>query len=243
MITFKQYVAEMATPRESDKAKVYYHGTNNEKAARGIWEQGLDPVHTEIKYSGKRTKSNFKPQQDRVYITTDLPYAMIYGIGGDMAGSDCTRDIKVYGQYGFVFEFTGTAFNDIVPDEDSIGEFLYYLLNQNSKWHQADEKYAIRNEKLKPIGKELVNMAKAWLSVRDLEKIKDGDIEYWAKGGKKLISKMDDEFLLKIVDCGAHLGHAGKLHPSKCYRFDRADVIHMKHDGSNFFEYAKAWKP
>jgi hypothetical protein len=241
MITFKQFITEMAIPRESDKAKVYYHGTSTEKAAKGIFEKGLDPYHTEIKWENKN--GNMKPQDNRVYITPDLHYAMIYGIGGDMAGHDCTRDITRYGQYGFVFEFSGDILKDIKPDEDQVGEFVYYLLNKNDEYYKTIPKYIELNKKLMPISSSLLALADKWLTPRQMKLIKDGEYEYYAKGGKKLISKMSDEMLLKLIDCGTHVAHLGNLYPSKCYRFDRADVIHMKPDGSNFFEYAKPWKP
>ena len=242
MITFKQYIAEMAIPRESDKAKVYYHGTNNEKAARGIWEQGLDPVHTEIKYSGDRKKSNFKPQENRVYITQDLPYAMIYGIGGNMVGHDCTRDIKSMGQYGFVFEFSGSDIHDIIPDEDSIGEFIYMWLD-SSGYYKKNKPDFFKKEFEIRVMDSISRLASKHLTDSQFRKVKEGEVEYWAKAGKKLIPFLTDEMRLKLIDLGAHVAHYGNIKPIKCYRFDRADVINMKRDGSNFFEYAKAWKP
>jgi len=230
----------MAAPRDADRSKTYYHGTTTEKAAASILKNGLDPLHTEIKYDGSgRSKSNFKPQEHRVYLTPSIPYAMVYGIGGDMAGHDCTRDIKTYGQYGFIFEFDGTSFDDISPDEDSIGEFLcrwwggsYYRENY-SEWFKKEAE-------LKVMG-QLDAVAMKHLTDAQIKRVKSGDYEYWAKSGKKLLPLLSDEIKLKLIDLGAHVAHNGKIHPKKCWRFDRDDVINMKKDGSNFFDYAKVW--
>jgi hypothetical protein len=77
------------------------------------------------------------------------------------------------------------------------------------------------------------------LTAPQIKRISDGEIEYWAKGGKRLLQYLSVEQRLGLIDLGAHIAHSGNLKPSKCWRFDRADVIKMKKDGSNFFEYAE----
>jgi hypothetical protein len=233
---------EMAAARVSDKNKAYYHGTSKEASALGIFKYGLDPEYTEIKYAGDKKKSNFKPQENRVYITPDLSYAMIYGIGGDYAGTDCTRDIKSMGQYGFVFEISGSDIHDIVPDEDSIGEFISMWLDDSGYYKKIDPDFFKKESELRVMN-SVIGLAAKHLTDSQYRKVKDGEAEYWAKAGKKLIPYMSDEMKLKIIDLGAHVAHHGNIKPIKCYRFDRADVVNMKKDGSNFFDYAKEWKP
>jgi hypothetical protein len=226
---------EMATPRPQHLAAVYYHGTPTETAARGILANGIDPAHTELKYAGNE-KSIAKPQPNRIYITRDLSYAMVYAIGGNLAGSDVSRDIPKYGQYCFLFEIPGQHLLDIVPDEDSIGEMLcqwwnpdYYRRHHPRLW-ERDAEVKIMHE--------LSALARRKLTDAQQRRVQDGEYEYWIKAGKRLLPLLTDDQLLRIIDVGAHVAHQGVLHPSKCWRLDRDDVKHLKGDGSNFFDYA-----
>lgn len=222
---------EMAAPRDSDKGRVYYHGTDTEASARGILEKGLDPDLTVVKYGTKR--SQLRPEANSIYITTDLSYAMIYGLGANMFGSNAERFIPTLGEYGFVFEIEGGQLADIGPDEDSVGELIYKFANKRV---EADDPHYRTLARLN-------TLALNKLTDNQYRKVKEGDYPYFASSGKKLNAIMPDDLKLALIDAGSHLSHKGRLMTSKCWRFSRKDVPDIKRDGSNFFDYAKEWKP
>ena len=228
---------EMAIPRESDRAKIYYHGTDTEEKAKSIMAHGLDPAKTLIKYE-KNPKSNFAPQEGSVYITPHLDYAMIYAIGGNMAGHDCTRDIPRYGQFAFVFEISGRDLVDITPDEDSIGEFLCRYWSTSDYYKNKYPEFFEKDAKLN-VMRRVANLALQKLTEPQRRRIKDGESEYWAKGGKRSLPYLSDDLKFGLIELGAHIAHKGPIKVTKCFKFDRADVIKMKKDGSNFFDYTK----
>lgn len=124
-------VLSMATPRLIDANKKYYHGTPKESSVKAIFNEGLDPDVTEIKYGTR--KSPMRPMQNHVYLAQNLGYAIAYAISEDYAGRECPQYVlDQYGDFGFVFEFEGTALKDVSPDEDSVGEFIYRWLNKDS---------------------------------------------------------------------------------------------------------------
>ncbi len=217
------HLIEMALPRNSDINKIYYHGTLSSESATNIYKNGLDPEFTVVKYGTK--KSALRPQDDNVYITSDLSYAIIYGIGGDLAGSNhiIKSDIEKYGEFGFVFEIDGKELADIGPDEDDIGKLIYY---------------AFEDKSTNPILKMLMFKAETELTVGQLKKLKDADFNTFAIAGKKISKVLSNEQKLAVIDLGTHIAHKGKVKTSKCWRFSRYDVKHFKKDGSNFFDYA-----
>lgn len=90
---------------------------------------------------------------------------------------------------------------------------------------------------------ELLDVSSKHLTENQLDKIKGGAVSFWAKCGKKLMPLLSDSLKLNLLDYGAHCAHNGKIKPSKCFKFNRADTIHIKRDGSNFLEYATPYKP
>lgn len=225
MKTFYEFLNEMAAPRAGDMSKKYYHGTDTEQKALAIIRNGLDPAATELKYGSK--KPTLRPQANHVYITPDIRYAMIYAIGGDVAGSDYSlRDIPSRGEFCFVFEIDNKSLVDIGPDEDSIGELICH-------WYRGDRK----------IGYNIVAKAEKYATQKQLRDLKDGFYEAWAAVGKKVTKYLSDEEKLSLIDAGAHIAHNGRLKVKKVYRLSRNDVPKLKRDGSNFFKYAKVWKP
>ena len=217
-----------AAPRAADRNKIYYHGTSTEKAAKQILKEGLDPAATVVKYGTR--KSALRPEDASVYITPDLSYAMIYGIGGQLFGTsyNFTRDIESMGEYGFVFEIPGSELVEIGPDEDSVGEMIYKFAH--GKIPESDVNYSSM--------RTFVGWAKTKLTDGQWAKCIEGDYAGWASSGKKLNKLMTDSQKMLLIDSGAHISHKGLLMPSKCWRFSRKDAKEIKADGSNFFEYA-----
>lgn len=214
---FQKYIYEMAMPRELDLKKTYYHGTSTQRAAKGIMSKGISP--NEI-LTQDQAKGFLKPVQGKVYITTNIRYALIYALGGDVIGSDYKMSSWEDEPNGYVFIIDGRSLKDIQPDEDSIGEMIY---KKEPEW--------------------LYNYAKYELTDNQFKKVMDGEYIWWAKAGKKLVKKMSDEMKLKLIDDGAHIAHTGTLKPKEVFMFNKIqDNIKFKKDASNFFKVAKRKK-
>lgn len=227
MITFKQFIAEMAAPRDSDRAKVYYHGTSSEKAGESILKNGIEPGNIVMPEKHKLTKTNQKkpnltPVAGKVYITPDLRYAQIYAIGGDYAGHDMGEKGT-----GYLFVIDGSELLDIDPDEDSIGEMIAH---------------AYRGDKYKTELQWLVRLAMSKLTTGQWRKLVDGEYTMWAHTGKKLLPLMSDTQKLQLIELGAHVAHTGKLIPKAAYKIDLNRIKDLKRDASNFFEIAEKVK-
>ena len=125
-------VKTAATLPDSLRSQTYYHGTDSEKAAQEILRDGIQP--RAITMPGKaKSRAQLAPVPDRVYLTEDLRYAAVYALGGDMFGvgdeAAADRFLKGKDPYGYVFEIEGADLTgDVVPDEDSIGEWLSFFV-------------------------------------------------------------------------------------------------------------------
>lgn len=214
----KQYLHEMAMPRDLDLKKTYYHGTDTDKAAQGILKKGISP---EFLYTGKTSKGLLKPVEGRVYITTNIEYATIYAIGGNIIGSDHTMPSwdKKGNETAYIFVIDGKQLKDIQPDEDSVGEMIY---KKNPEW--------------------LYRLANNHLADSTMRKIMDGEYAYWAKAGKVLNKRMSDMQKLELIDLGAHIAHTGALKPNQAWSMPKTDNKMLKKDASNFFKVAKRIK-
>lgn len=225
MITFKQFLSEMAAPRDADRAKVYYHGTRSEAAAKSILSKGIDPGDIAAPEKHKVTKGpNLVPVKGKVYITPSLQYAQIYAIGGDMAGHDWKPDED----FGYVFEIKGSDLRDIQPDEDSVGE---YICNAARELKRQE-----------PWMRRLVYKSQELLTELQWKKLLQGDYTIWAHCGKKLLPHMSDEDKHRMIDLGAHVAHDGNLMPAAAYKIDLTKIKDLKRDGSNFFDHAEKIK-
>lgn len=219
---------EMAVPRTIDLNKKYYHGTSIEAFGESILKEGIKVPDLTLR------KGKLKPVDGKVYITPYLFYAQIYAIGGDIAGnnySPSAYEQEHAGRYGWVFVIDGNQLKDIQPDEDSVGDMLYYLLNP--QYIEKQTHYSLDGADW------LVELAKTYLTALQFQKVKRyddyGDL---AMAGKKLISRMTDNEKLELIDRGAHIAHTGNLIPSEAWKIDKFNVIDLKKDGSNFFEVA-----
>jgi hypothetical protein len=202
-----QQFLEMAVPLQKHKDLVYYHGTADSKAAKNIFRKGVMP-------DAIVRKGFLKPVTGKVYITSSIAYALIYALGGDMAGSkSSTYLIDRYGRYGYVFVIKGADLKDIQPDEDSIGEMISKV-----DW--------------------LNSLAQQHLTPNIYKRAMEDEYMYWAKAGKKLVDLMSDDQKLALIDAGAHIAHTGGLIPTEVWQVDRKKLAEFKRDGSNFFDIA-----
>lgn len=219
-----------ASPSEIVQSKTYYHGTSNEEAAKSILEKGIHPDFTATK-NGILT-----PVGGRIYITSDLSYALIYALGGDLAGTDLkNRDFIKKEPFGYLFEISGQKIlDDIQPDEDDVGEFLSLLLTQAKP---TEDKFmlAINNPTLKY---EVMAIAQKHLAQSTLQRVKNGEYTYFAKSGKVILKRLSNFAKLKMVEYGFHIAYEGQLIPDKCYKIDKSKAEFLKRDGSNLTDYA-----
>lgn len=230
---------EMAAPREQDRLKVYYHGTDLANAEK-IMRDGIDPEATNLKYNER--KPWLRPQQEHVYLTTDLKYAIIYALGGDYLGHEPPGGS--FSGKGVVFEISGDSLSDISPDEDKIGEILHLALSTKpediekyyypgrSSLFASPEIQSLKNTAarvLTPL--QYRNMAKEWG--------KGSDVNYQANVGKKLSPHLPDHVKHFLIDLGSHVAHKGKIIPRRAWVIDRSESANLGKNGENFFKYAK----
>ena len=223
MKNLREYIRQVLTEAVDTQSKVYYHGTSAKEAAESILQSGIQPPDLSSRQGA------LTPVQGKVYITPDISYAQIYAIGADMAGSDASRMIENYGQYGYVFVIDGDKLGDIQPDEDSVGEMIH---NEEVSWLDDMARYYLDEEPYDDEGQDL-----GYYSLYDA--VMGGEYDAWATAGKFLLDEMSDSQKQKLIDAGAHIANTGVLIPSKAYRIDRNKTQQLKRDGSNFFDLAE----
>ena len=219
-------------PRKIDFAKTYYHGTDNDKAAKKILKKGIQPP--EVVY-----QTLMSPVKGKVYLTPDLEYALIYSIRANMIGRELPSSfIKPGTEYAYLFVIKGKELKDIQPDEDSIGEMIYKLAGYRTPSKLGGGTYIESDTDFK----WLWNMAKKELTPRQFEKVIDGEAAYWAAAGKKLVKKMTNDQKWQLIDAGSHIAHTGSLKIKEAWKMHKNDNVKLKKDGSNFFKVAKRIK-
>lgn len=229
---FKDLYLELAKPREKDKNKFYYHGTRLQKNAEKIKNEGIDPGNILI-YNG----NSLTPIINKVYLTKDLKYSIIYALGGDVLGSN--HIINPDEKYGYVFKISGMDLKDIQPDEDDIG----ILLSNNEEPEWLTEMF--NNLKIsyydlpKDLQKEYdkINQFNNFIYIKDL--VRKGEYAFETFVGKLLIKNMSDEEKLEIIDLTKNISHEGKIHPIQGWKFNKKYQNKLYKDGSNFFQLAE----
>jgi hypothetical protein len=218
-----------AVARRRDRGKTYYHGTSTEEAARAIMRHGLQP--------GQPSATGpMDPVPGKVYVTRDLAYAVIYGLGTNMVGHAVDPDMaerltdKGRNPYGYVFIVPGVELRDIQPDEDSVGEMIS---KGEPSWLRA-----LAEETLRGVYSPYPDDEDD--EQRDLYRsILDGEYAAWAEGGKLVLDQLEDDEILALVDVAPHVAHHGPLTPTEVWRFDKvADAPMIAPDAHNFFDIA-----
>jgi hypothetical protein len=217
-----QELFEMAAPSTAHKTATYFHGTSSEPAGESILQSGIKPGDVVVQKKTVKGPS-LEPVKGKVYVTSDLKYAQIYAIGGDMAGTDSPRNKG----FGYLFVIDGSELSDIQPDEDSVGEMIYY---------------ALKGERKEPILQRYVSILTRSLTAGQLKKFKDAEYVMWAHAGKKLLKSMSDADKLAFIDAGSHIANTGEINFKEAWRIDKSKIKNLKKDGSNFFEIAERVK-
>lgn len=213
MKSFKVF-CEMAAPNDAVKKHVYYHGTSAQNIDSYI-KNGITPPDL------SKRKGLLKPVEGRVYITKSLKYAIIYTIGANILGLDITDRIKSgkEKQYGYLFVIDSSELTEVQPDEDEVGHLLYD--KKAPYWLQA--------------------LADKHLSPNTMDKVMDGEYQYFAKVGKVLLKRMSDKQKLEILNMNVidNLAHGGRLNFKEVWKFDKYKNKDLNPDGSNFFKLAE----
>ena len=229
--TFEEFINEMAKPSNIISKQTFYHGTSSVDAGESILKQGhLKPKDIEWE------EHSLTPVVGKVYLTTDLRYATIYAIGGDVMGS---KDYKPRSEKGYIFTIKGSELKDIQPDEDFIGQMIY---NKEPEWlyDRAEEELADYPEWELP---EDLQEQLELLNYSFWEAILEGEYIAWAVAGKIMLEELDDEEILELVKIdGNAIAHSGELKIDKAWEVDTSLIPKIKKDGSNIFKLGKRIK-
>lgn len=212
-----------AAPTDEMRGQLFYHGVDNTDSAKFVMKNGL-------KGREIQGKQHMAPVAGRSYLAQNLPYAIIYALGGDMAGHKMPpRPGK--DPYGYLFVVKGDGLEDVQPDEDSVGEFFYH----NSERGQfKGERPSIAYAAWRWI----------WDSVTPKQRrdMLNGEYSAWAQGGKRAVKNMPDTIKNFLIKNGAHVAASGTLKPIEAWKIAKNKSHLLQKDGSNFFEIAKRVK-
>lgn len=230
---YDRLMFEMSMPRESDRSKMYYHGTDSLSKAMSIFKDG---------FKGQDITSDelLAPIKGKIYMTHSLSYAMIYAFGGIMMGHEPFETYEGADRYGVVFEIPGSMLGDIQPDEDSVGDMVYSALHwfKNGKFKLSETRLEL--DQVKRL-KWLYDLSRKILTPYVRRKVMryDDIVDIW-DAGKKIVGYLSDEEKLMLIDLGAHVANEGdRIYPENGWLVDKMDSKKYNEDGSNFFELAK----
>lgn len=165
-------------------------------------------------------EQSMTPMRGRTYATKDIGYGQIYAMGANVAGSS----YKPKHKHGYLFAFKGDKLNNVLPDEDEIGTAY-------RNHHHTDKKL--------PYG--ILSAIEKHGTTPQLNRTKEGEYEFFAKLGKRVIPKMSDQMHTQLVNDGFanHVSSEGNIMPERVYRIDTDKIPLLKQDGSNFFDHAE----
>lgn len=193
--------------------RMFYHGTPSEINAQKIFSNGLEP---QFPTSHRLTT----PIKGLVYLTPSISYALIYALGGNMAGHDLPFRFMEGSRYGYVFGVNEDKLSEIQPDEDSIGEMI--SKKSGPTW--------------------LNDLAKRIVAPSRLRRVMDGEYAYWASVGKQILRVLDKWQKSELLNYGGHIAHRGKVIPDAAWKVDKMKSKQFSRDGKNFFEIAERIK-
>lgn len=194
-----------------DTSGCYWHGTPDSGRASGILRDGIAPQSLEGR------KGFLAPVKGMVYLTPSLQYAIIYALGGDMAGHSVPPSFMAKdGPTGYVFKVDRNDLTGAVqPDEDSVGEAIY----RKKFWWLND-------------------MASRIVAPSRMSRLMAGEYAYFASVGKQVMPHLTEEHKKAILSEGGHVAHRGAVKPSEAWEIDKRRSQELRPDGSNFFEIA-----
>ena len=237
--TFKLFEAAMP----STAPKVYYHGTSSQEFGEKILEEKiLKPGNVDVKRGNKLT-----PMMGMTYATPDIRTACIYALGGIWMEHkiDLTKEkgnrLGGPGQFGYVFEIDPSEFKDIQPDEDFVGELIYFLEKKPDYYNEPMWNNTRKWVKDNPYDADrFLSFARNTLTVLQYKKcVRYDDYADFAVAGKKLNKSMGAAMATQLAALGCPVANKGPLKISGVWKVDKEKSIDIKDDGSNFFEIAE----
>jgi hypothetical protein len=146
------------------------------------------------------------PISGRIYVSTSLKFALIYALGGDVAGygiagrpSDhLLSDIKNNGRYGCLFEVTVSPGADIVIDEDELGQLA---AGGKIKW-------------LENVAREIADFDLWYMA-------QQGEYDAWIRLGHLLHDHLNESEMRKLLPHAMSFAVKGPVHVVKGYRIDK----------------------
>lgn len=232
--------------------QVYYHGTSSQDAGEKILEEGfLKPGNTDVKRGQKLT-----PMMNYVYCTPDIYTACIYTIGGVFMGSEYKFSTNVgnrlghNSQFGYCFEIDVEDLKDVKPDEDFVGELIWFLHEDGKADYMAKGESSFMWRRAKKWRDENPHDAQRYLDFarRNLTElqfkkaIRYDDYADFAVAGKKLNKVMDNATAQQVMSLGCPVANLGQVKISEAWKLDKARTKDIKKDASNFFEIAEKVK-
>lgn len=240
-------LSEMAVADEATRAMTFYHGCSTETVGEAIRQQGIQPGNT-----GTSARGHTQPVAGRTYLTTNLAYGIIYAIGGNLLGcSESDVDYLIRkkgrgaGRHGYLFVIPGTTVvDDVIADEDSIGEAVHHCDIINNKpemsvYFQSLPLFRAVSEATPSWRTGFLVLARQTMTAKQLSGSLEGLISQQASGGKRMQKVMSPEQHLRLIQMGAHVAYRGAIMPSETWRIDKTLTPKLKKDGSNFFELAE----
>lgn len=217
--------------------RIYYHGTSTQSFGEQIIKEGIiKPGNTNINRGSKLT-----PMIDMTYATPSIETACTYALGGIMMGVKTYETSLKNGQFGFIFEIDSNSFTDIKPDEDFVGELIYFL-EKNPNYY-TDEMWLNTKKWMNNNPSDVqffLSLAKSNLTDNQYRKcIRYDDYADFAVAGKKLNKILPNDFMKKIIQLGCPIANKGSLKISNAWKIDKNKSIEIKKDASNFFDIAE----
>jgi len=226
--------------------KTYFHGTSSEEAGKKILEEGyLKPGNTSTTRGQKLT-----PMMNYVYCTPDIRTACIYTIGGVFMGTDAPmsgRPGNKPSQFGYCFEIDQSELKDVKPDEDFVGELIWFLASGKNAHYMAEGedsyiwKKVIKWSQDNPYNaSRFIDFAKGNLTELQYRKcVRYDDYADFAVAGKKLNKVMGSAMQQEIMSLGCPVANLGAVKISGAWRLDKTRTKELDKDASNFFNVAK----
>lgn len=189
------------------RSRKFFHGVSTTDRGEAFLQQGfIDPARTE------QGKTFLAPVANMTYASQEPATALIYSVGGDLAGTESgvpEQWIAEKGRYGYIFEIDPDSLSTIQPDEDSIGE---------ATW---EEKYDWLNQ-----------LARRNLTANQFRKVMDGEYIYWAQAGKKLVPLMSQDQKYELIRDGANIANVGPLRFGRAWRIDKTRIGELPREPS-----------
>lgn len=247
---------------EDYQGHVYYHGTSNEDIAKKILQSGELRPGREWGHGDPDDAWTSAPIEGQVYFTPNLKYVLSYILG---AHESCPPDVlcKRGGRYGYLFVVPGSAFTDLLPDEDTIGELLcnedipwltrefqrladiYWQELQHIFYQLAKSEYegyieedAWEEEVMGP----LPSWEEYWEDYDLHERMMDCSYPEIPIIGKFFLKHADEEDVERLfgeLEQFNAVSHYGAVPFTEAWRFDKQRVRELNPDGSNFFDLAE----